>query len=70
MASETFGIEEKKVDKQLYDYQKKDINKIFGVIEEHPEKYNLLYQLPTGGGKTVIFSQITREYIQRTNKKY
>lgn len=69
MALETFGIEKKKVDKELYDYQQKDIDKIFGVIEEHPERYNLLYQLPTGGGKTVIFSQITREYIQRTNKK-
>lgn len=69
MAVETFGIEKKKVDKELYDYQQKDINKIFSVIEEHPERYNLLYQLPTGGGKTVIFSQMTREYIQRTNKK-
>ena len=69
MALETFGIEKKKVDKELYDYQQKDINKIFGVIDEHPENYNLLYQLPTGGGKTVIFSQMTREYIQRTNKK-
>lgn len=67
--SDTFGIEEKKVDKKLYDYQQKDINQIFNVIEKHPEHYNLLYQLPTGGGKTVIFSQMVREYIQRTNKK-
>ena len=66
---DTFGIEEKTIDKELYDYQQKDINKIFSVIQEHPEHYNLLYQLPTGGGKTVIFSQIVREYIQRTNKK-
>ena len=70
MASETFGIEKKKVDKELYDYQQKDIDKIFGVIEQHPENYNLLYQLPTGGGKTVIFSQMTREYIQRTNYQW
>ena len=69
MTNDTFGIEEKKVDKELYNYQKKDIDKIFNVIEEHPEHYNLLYQLPTGGGKTVIFSQMVREYIQRTNKK-
>ena len=69
MAQDTFGIEEKTVDKELYDYQQKDIKKIFDVIDAHPEHYNLLYQLPTGGGKTVIFSQIVREYIQRTNKK-
>ena len=69
MAQDTFGIEEKTVDKELYAYQQEDINKIFKVLEAHPEKYNLLYQLPTGGGKTVIFSQIVREYIQRTNKK-
>ncbi len=69
MAQDTFGIVEKKIDKELYEYQQEDINKIFKVLEAHPERYNLLYQLPTGGGKTVIFSQIVREYIQRTNKK-
>lgn len=69
MTQDTFGIEEKTVDKELYDYQQEDINKIFKILEAHPERYNLLYQLPTGGGKTVIFSQIVREYIQRTNKK-
>lgn len=69
MTQDTFGIVEKTVDKELYDYQQKDINKIFKILEAHPERYNLLYQLPTGGGKTVIFSQIVREYIQRTNKK-
>lgn len=69
MTQDTFGIEEKTVDKELYDYQQEDINKIFKILEAHPDRYNLLYQLPTGGGKTVIFSQIVREYIQRTNKK-
>ncbi|MEG9326847.1 DEAD/DEAH box helicase [Salinimicrobium catena] len=69
MTQDTFGIEEKTVDKELYDYQQQDIDKIFKILEAHPERYNLLYQLPTGGGKTVIFSQIVREYIQRTNKK-
>lgn len=69
MKVETFGLEEKKNEKTLYDYQQVDIDKIFNVIDTHPQKYNLLYQLPTGGGKTVIFSQIVREYIQRFNKK-
>lgn len=69
MIQDTLGIQDKTVDKELYDYQQQDIEKIFKVIEAHPEHYNLLYQLPTGGGKTVIFSQIVREYIQRTRKK-
>ena len=30
---------------------------------------NLLYQLPTGGGKTVVFSEIARRYINETKKK-
>ena len=27
-----------------------------GRMEKFPERYNVLFQLPTGGGKTVIFS--------------
>ncbi|MBP2833524.1 DEAD/DEAH box helicase [Aquimarina sp. U1-2] len=60
---------EKKERKVLYDYQKRDIDKIFSRVEEFPERYNLLYQLPTGGGKTVIFSEIVRRYIETTKKK-
>jgi len=60
---------EKKEQKVLYDYQQRDIDKIFSRLEEFPEKYNLLYQLPTGGGKTVIFSDIVRRYITTTKKK-
>jgi superfamily II DNA or RNA helicase len=56
-------------EKQLYAYQQKAIDEILRRIDEHPSKYNLLYQLPTGGGKTVIFSEITRRYIQSTGKK-
>jgi len=59
----------KKEQKVLYDYQERDINKIFSRLEEFSENYNLLYQLPTGGGKTVIFSEIVRRYIETTQKK-
>ena len=57
---------EKKI---LYEYQKKWMDRIFDTLKEAPENYNLLYQLPTGGGKTVIFSEITRRYIAKTQKK-
>ncbi|WP_438423487.1 DEAD/DEAH box helicase [Aquimarina macrocephali] len=67
------GLQPKGVDKKeqkvLYDYQKRDIDKIFSRLKEFSQKYNLLYQLPTGGGKTVIFSEIVRRYIKSTRKK-
>ena len=56
-------------EKQLYAYQQKAIEEIFKRISTHSSNYNLLYQLPTGGGKTVIFSELTRRYIQATGKK-
>ncbi|MEO8087505.1 MAG: DEAD/DEAH box helicase family protein [Bacteroidota bacterium] len=55
--------------KQLYDYQRQAIEEILGRLKDHPSRYNLLYQLPTGGGKTVIFSEIARRFIQATGKK-
>ena len=55
--------------KKLYDYQEEDIGLIFNKIREVPENYNLLYQLPTGGGKTVIFSEIAKRYIKEKGKK-
>ena len=55
--------------KQLYGYQSDAIDEIIGRLKDHPARYNLLYQLPTGGGKTVIFSEIARRYIQATGKK-
>ncbi|MCL6273422.1 DEAD/DEAH box helicase family protein [Muricauda sp. 2012CJ35-5] len=55
--------------KNLYDYQQEDLTKIFQHINELPKGTNILYQLPTGGGKTVVFSEITRKYIQDTGKK-
>jgi superfamily II DNA or RNA helicase len=61
--------EEKIIGKKLYDYQHGAIDKIFQRINENPTSYNLLYQLPTGGGKTVIFSEIARRYIQKNKHK-
>jgi len=62
-------IEERKAGKDLYSYQKEAINKIFTRFEDAPEDYHLLYQLPTGGGKTVIFSEIVRQYLKHHKKK-
>ncbi len=59
-------IEDKK---QLYGYQQGDINAIFERLDNAPSNYHLLYQLPTGGGKTVIFSEIVRRYLSKHNKK-
>ena len=55
--------------KELYAYQQDDINAIFERIDNGPKQHHLLYQLPTGGGKTVIFSEIVRRYISKHNKK-
>ena len=61
--------DETKAGKQLYEYQKGAIDDICRRILEKEAGYNLLYQLPTGGGKTVIFSEIARRYILETGKK-
>ncbi len=63
------GIVEVRSGKTLYDYQEKALENIFQRIIDKKEGYNLLYQLPTGGGKTVIFAEITRRFIKETNKK-
>ncbi|MGV3696790.1 DEAD/DEAH box helicase [Flavobacterium sp.] len=55
--------------KELYGYQKGDIDKIFDRLDNKPSDYHLLYQLPTGGGKTVIFSEIVRRYLSQHDKK-
>ncbi|MGY8915853.1 MAG: DEAD/DEAH box helicase, partial [Flavobacteriales bacterium] len=49
----TSETEDRKSGKDLYSYQKGAIDKIFKCFEEAPDDYHLLYQLPTGGGKTV-----------------
>ena len=65
----TYEKEERKEGKQLYHYQKGAIQKIFQCFESAVEDYHLLYQLPTGGGKTVIFSEIVSQYLKTRKKK-
>lgn len=55
--------------KELYAYQKGDIDAIFERIDNAPINHHLLYQLPTGGGKTVVFSEIVRRYLSQHEKK-
>ncbi|HEU0228815.1 MAG TPA: DEAD/DEAH box helicase family protein [Arachidicoccus soli] len=55
--------------KKLYPFQETTVNQIISELKENGNDFNLLYQLPTGGGKTVIFSEITKEYIKNWKKK-
>ncbi len=69
MADIAFELQDRKTDKELYDYQQGAIKQIFEKFESAPDDYHLLYQLPTGGGKTVIFSEIVRQYLKHHSKK-
>ena len=69
MTDNEIGVQDKKTDKELYSYQQGAINKIFEKFDTAPEDYHLLYQLPTGGGKTVIFSEMVRQYLKNHRKK-
>ena len=69
MSQNNTAIQQKKTDKELYDYQQGAIQQIFDKFDNAPEDYHLLYQLPTGGGKTVIFSEMVRQYLKNHNKK-
>lgn len=55
--------------KKLYPFQETTVKQVLDEIRKSGTDFNLLYQLPTGGGKTVIFSEIARQYIQEWNKK-
>jgi len=55
--------------RQLYHYQQKDINTIFEKLKHCGANCRLLYQLPTGGGKTMIFSEIAAKYIEQYQRK-
>jgi len=69
MNTDIKAIDVNVTEKSLYDYQVKDLNRIFDVMNDESDSFNLLYQLPTGGGKTVIFSEIVRRYVEERNKK-
>lgn len=55
--------------KVLYPFQEKTVNLILKELADNGKNFNLLFQLPTGGGKTVIFSEITKRYIEQTKEK-
>jgi superfamily II DNA or RNA helicase len=55
--------------KKLYPFQEKTVKNILSELEENGSNFNLLFQLPTGGGKTVIFSEIAKSYIEKWGKK-
>lgn len=69
MADSATEVHQIKTDKELYSYQQGAINQIFDKFDTAPDDYHLLYQLPTGGGKTVIFSEMVRQYLKNHNKK-
>lgn len=60
---------ESKSGKDLYGYQKDAIQQILEKFDEKGDGLNLLFQLPTGGGKTVIFSELAKQYILASGKK-
>lgn len=69
MTDTSTALQERKTDKELYSYQQGAINRIFEKFDTAPDDYHLLYQLPTGGGKTVIFSEMVRQYLKNHKKK-
>jgi superfamily II DNA or RNA helicase len=62
-------IENSEDGKDLYPFQEAAIQEISKKLNELEDNHNVLFQLPTGGGKTVIFSEITRRYVKSTGKK-
>lgn len=55
--------------RKLYPYQEQAVETIFSRLVNLPPNANLLFQLPTGGGKTIIFSEIAKRYIDQFRKK-
>lgn len=57
-------LHEPRTIKELYPYQVGAIEKILAGLDQLEQGENLVYQLPTGGGKTVIFSEIAARCIR------
>lgn len=55
--------------RRLYPYQKLAVDTLFDRLQQLPPNTNLLFQLPTGGGKTIIFSEIAKRYTEVYNRK-
>ena len=55
--------------KTLYPFQENTVKTILEELAKNGKNFNLLYQLPTGGGKTVIFSEIAKKYISDWKEK-
>ena len=55
--------------KTLYPFQENTVKSILAELKKNGKNFNLLYQLPTGGGKTVIFSEIGKQYISEWKEK-
>jgi len=55
--------------KKLYGYQARASDTSMDRMRRFPENYNVLYQLPTGGGKTVIFSELAKRFIMEKGQK-
>jgi len=55
--------------KILYPFQVEATERIMPYLLDNPRNENIIYQLPTGGGKTVIFSEIVRRYMLYTGKR-
>lgn len=53
----------------LYPYQERDLNILFEKLTHSSKGNRILYQLPTGGGKTRIFSEIARWYVTNYQSK-
>ena len=51
---------------ELYPHQQKSVNEILDKFQTHQR---ILYQLPTGGGKTIVFSFLAKHWVVKTNKK-